>query len=228
MCAPQRPETRQTIQVALDDLLLVITRLRTECPWHVAQTAQSLVPYLREESFELAEAITAAHPAQLREELGDVFYQLLLHAVLLAEQPAEPSAEPHAQLAAVFAAAADKLRVRHPHVFADAGPMTLAELQRTWEQVKQRTNATAPRGVLDGIPRSLPALALAQKMLERAHRHGRVVELAHAQHPPIVHERQLGEALLGLVQAGRGAGLDAEQALRGVLRDVEQALERAE
>ena len=184
------------------DLVAVMDRLRTECPWDREQTHRSLARYLLEETHETLEAIDGLDPEEpdythLREELGDLLLQVYFHARVAAEQPDGFTIDD------VAAGIVDKLVHRHPHVFAGLDVADADEVERNWEALKSAEKGRA--SVLDGIPPSLPALALADKTLGRA---------AKAGVAPGPGGTSLGGRLLDLVVEARAAGLDAEQELR--------------
>ncbi|QCB98490.1 nucleotide pyrophosphohydrolase [Arthrobacter sp. PAMC25564] len=182
-----------------------------------ALTHESLVEYLLEEAYEVAETIeTAGGDADLKSELGDVLLQVVLHARLAEERGAFDLDDVARGLAA-------KMIRRNPHVFRpdgalqDSFPATVEEIVLTWDAVKKAEKPE--RGhVFEGVPAALPALARAQKLLDRAERAG----LPAAAGAPAVGlpatEEQLGELLFGIVAAARAQGLDAERALRGAAR----------
>lgn len=206
---------------ALADLVEVMDRLRSPggCPWDAEQTHASLVPYAIEEVFEVAEAVETGDRVNLREELGDLLLQVVFHARVAAEDPADPF-----DLDEVAAGIAAKLRRRHPHVFADEEQAGDAEqVHRRWEQIKQQEKAR--ESVFDGIPLGMPALARAQKVLGRSHRAGLARPAAAAGIPD---QEALGNALLALVVAAQDSGLEAEGALRGAVRRYEAAGREAE
>ncbi|GAA3596824.1 hypothetical protein GCM10022198_21020 [Klugiella xanthotipulae] len=213
---------------AVSTLVGVVARLRAECPWHAELTHEALVPYLIEECYELVEVIErgtddARHRTDVREELGDVLYQVVLHSTMAAEGPGgatDARAETaRGELDAVAAGLAEKLVRRHPHVFGHAGPTTVEQLNSTWEQVKDEQGAEVrSRAILAGVPFSLPALALADKVLERASRRGRPVRVSAVAHPET--EAEFGAALLALVAAAKGSGVNADRALRAAIRGV--------
>lgn len=204
---------------ALDDLVSVMGRLRAECAWDREQTHRSLVPYLVEESAELVEAIETDDADGMREELGDVLYQVLFHADIAA-------AEDGFDIQDVAAATAEKMRRRHPHVFGDSDASTPAEIEEVWAEVKRREKSSRT-SVLDGIPRGMPALALADKLLGRAEQVG-VVSPGDAPVLPFTDEDELGPLLLAIVLAARARGLDAERALRTTLRGLEAEIRGGE
>jgi uncharacterized protein YabN with tetrapyrrole methylase and pyrophosphatase domain len=217
---------------AVGALVSVIAALREHCPWMGALTHESLVEYLLEEAYEVAETIeTGGGDAELKAELGDVLLQVVLHARLAEERDAF-------DLDAVARGLSAKMIRRNPHVFRpdgslqDSFPATVEEIVRTWDAVKRtekplRSEGAHPGGALDGIPAALPALARAQKLLDRAERAG--LPAAPAAGPAAVPapgarglapgtEEELGELLFGIVAAARADGLDAERALRAAIR----------
>jgi XTP/dITP diphosphohydrolase len=195
----------------LDRLVAVMARLRGPggCAWDAEQTHESLVRYLIEETAELVEAIETHDPVALREELGDVLYQVLFHADLAAATPGEGF-----DLEDVARDTAAKMIGRHPHVFGDVDAEDSAAVVEVWEQQKRREK-TDRTSVLDGIPMGMPSLLLADKLIGRAERAGLEVrpnvEVPHD-------EDALGDQLLDIVIAGAARDLDAERALRGALR----------
>jgi XTP/dITP diphosphohydrolase len=193
------------------DLVTVMDRLRTSCPWDREQTHGSLARYLLEETYETLEAIENGDYAHLREELGDLLLQVYFHARIASEHAEAPF-----DIDDVAGDIVDKLVHRHPHVFAGLAVEDASEVERNWEQLKA---AEKGRGsVLDGIPQALPALSLAEKTLGRAGRVDVVPELTDS----------LGDRLLALVLEARAAGLDAEQELRAAVRRLADAVRAAE
>lgn len=192
------------------DLVAVMDRLRSPggCPWDAEQTHESLAPYAVEEAHELADAIASGDREHLVEELGDVLLQVAFHARVGQEHATEPF-----DVDDVADAIITKLQRRHPHVFADAVVSGAADVEAGWEAIKalEKPDRT---GLLDGIPASLPALALAAKTASRLERTGRGELLAAAAAPQ---GDGVGAALLALVLDARGRGIDAEQALRGTV-----------
>ena len=199
----------------LDELVSVMHRLRRECAWDREQTHESLVPYLIEESAELVEAIEAGTVADLREELGDVLYQVLFHADIAAELDGFDIDD-------VASAAAEKMRRRHPHVYGDSTASTTDEISDQWAAIKKVEKASRT-SVLDGIPKGLPALALADKVLGRAAQAG-LLTVDDAIAPSSIgfaSEDDLGPMLMALVMSAKSIGLDAERALRVAVRNLE-------
>lgn len=186
------------------DLLEVMDRLRTECPWDREQTHRSLATYLLEETYETLEAIETGDPGHLREELGDLLLQVYFHARVASETAPEDGGF---DLDDVAGGIVDKLVYRHPHVFDGLDVSDAAEVERNWDALKAaEKNRTSP---LEGVPVALPALALADKVLGRLDKAG----VAVADATPGV-----GADLLALVVRARAEGIDAEQALRDTVR----------
>jgi nucleoside triphosphate diphosphatase len=173
------------------DLLAIMERLRgvDGCPWDRVQTFASIAPYTIEESYEVADAIEQGNMAHLKDELGDLLFQVVFHARIAEEGG-------HFDFDAVAAAICDKLVRRHPHVFREGPasgadrPVTAAIQSAAWEQIKAReraaasastvaststaasTSAAASPSALDGVPLALPALMRAFKLSRRAARVG--------------------------------------------------------
>lgn len=203
----------------LDELIGVLEHLRAPggCAWDRDQTHASLVQYLIEESYELVDAIEAGDDAELIEELGDVLYQVIFHADIARE-------EGRFTLDDVAAHMTAKMVGRHPHVFADAVADTPEAVTARWDELK-RAEKPERESVLDGIPQSMPALALAAKLVGRAEKVGLEPDAA-AEIPAT--EGELGDELLATVVAARAAGLDAERALRDALRRLQNDIRAAE
>lgn len=176
-------------------------RLRAECAWKREQTHESLRRYLVEESWETLEAIDSGDPAHLREELGDLLLQIGFHAVI-AEEAGDFTFDD------VVQGIVDKLRRRNPHVFADARVTDAASVNELWESVKAQEKERS--SVLDGLPPGLPALLLADKVLDRADRAGTPIAVSES--------GDVGDRLLALVAEARAAGVDPEHALRDAVR----------
>lgn len=213
----------------MDELLHVMARLRDPeggCAWDRAQDFRSLIPYLLEESYEVADLLEQGEPDvdALRGELGDLLFQVVFHSRLAEERG-------WFDFGAVAAGMADKLVRRHPHVFADTD---LGHDPARWDAIKdeERQAAGASGGVLADVPAALPALMRAQKLGRRAARVGfdwrrtaavlakvreELDELEAAlaeEEPPERVEEELGDLLFAVAQASRFLALDAEMALR--------------
>ena len=210
-----------TDQPELERLVAVMARLRRPdgCPWDAEQTHESLVRYLLEETAELVEAIEAHDVPAMREELGDVLYQVLFHADLAAATPGEGFG-----IEDVARDTAAKMIGRHPHVFGDAEAGDADAVVEVWEAQKRREKADRT-SVLDGIPMAMPSLLLAEKLVGRAERAG--LEVRPGREVPD-DEDALGDVLLDTVIAAAAKGLDAERALRSTLRRFTASIREVE
>jgi len=212
----------------LEALLRVCAQLRDPqqgCPWDRAQTLGSIAPHTIEEAYEVADAIAAGDPARIRDELGDLLFQVLLDAQLAREQG-------WFEFADVAAGLREKLVRRHPHVFGDTKDETHAALARQWDSHKAAERAAAGvQGTLAGVPRALPALVRAAKLGRRAAAVGfdwpdeqavrskiteevRETESAIAAGDPTAVAEELGDVLFVLVNWARLLHVDPETALR--------------
>lgn len=232
----------------LEGLVTIVDRLLGPggCPWDQAQTHESLQRHLLEEAYELIEAIDQADDAGMREELGDVLLQPLMHAQMKA-LAGEWSIE------AVCAAILDKLIRRHPHVFGNqTAELSADQVLTQWEAIKQTEPGMAAKraSTLDGIPSALPALMRAMEVSRKAAKQGfewpdlnavwdkfneEISELQEAiregDNPAVSSE--LGDVLFTLVNVARWLQVDAEQSLRQMLvrfetryRHMEAAVDR--
>ena len=154
-----------------NELVQLMAKLRAPdgCPWDRKQTHESLKPYLLEETYEVLETIDKQDESKLREELGDLLLQILFHAQIAAERKAFSVEE-------VLQLLADKLVRRHPHVFGPKGDgaLTPDQVYSNWEQIKksERQQTGRSESVLDGVPKTLPALLRAFQIQARASRVG--------------------------------------------------------
>ena len=214
----------------LDELIATAKKLRAPggCPWDAEQTHQSLTKYLIEESYELVEAIESGSREQIIEELGDVLYQVVFHSDLAQAGSLGESFS----IQDVAELSIKKMKGRHPHVFGT--PEELArykasngeEVMQNWEAHKQREKPER-ESVLDGIPKALPSLMLADKVIGKAQSLG-VLGTEEPGSIEIADEDQLGALLLALVLAAKSKGLDAERALRESVRELEVEIRQFE
>jgi MazG family protein len=158
---------REEAAQSLRQLNEVVERLRAPggCPWDGVQTHRTLRPYLLEETYELLEAIEAGDPATLREELGDLLLQVLMHSAIAAERPGG------FDIGDVAETTRAKMIHRHPHVFGDTTVGGAAEVVVNWERLK-RVEKKERISLLEGVPRALPALAYTQGVQKRPARVG--------------------------------------------------------
>ena len=203
------------------ELVAIVDTLRRSCPWDREQTHASLVRYLLEEAYEAAETIEDGDLPELREEIGDVLFQVLFHARIASERSAADGGFTIDDVADTLAA---KLIRRHPHVFAGVSVTSAADVNANWEEIKraERAAKAAAAGdggdaasVLDGVPFGQPALSLAAQLQRRAARAG--ISAGSAGEAGLTGER-LGAELMALVARAREAGLDPELELRAAAR----------
>ena len=149
----------------IEKLLQVIQQLRdpqTGCPWDQQQTFASIAPYTIEEAYEVADAIEREDLSALRDELGDLLFQVVFHARMAEEAG-------HFDFDDVAAGITDKMRRRHPHVFGDDEERAAGQVSGSWERIKADERAgTADQSALAGVAKALPALKRAQKLGKRA------------------------------------------------------------
>ena len=228
-CYIGKIETDSTAGEKFQKLVALMARLRAPggCPWDREQTFDSIKPYTLEETYEVLDAIDRRDWKDLAEELGDFVLQAVFHAQMAAEQGLFSIGD---ALDAINA----KLIRRHPHVFGERSADTPNDVLRIWGEAKAAEKAekgTAAAGLLDGVPRALPALVEAQQITSRAARAGfdwenpdQVLEKLHEElaefdqarrnaSPPEL-EDELGDLLFVLVNLARFVKVDPEQALR--------------
>ena len=219
---------------SFEALVAIMDRLRDPggCPWDREQTYATLRGYLIEECYEVAEAIDLGDRRALGEELGDLLFQIVFLSRLAKE-------EGHFDAADVVRGIARKMIRRHPHVFGDERVESADEVLRNWEAIKRKEKPDAPAAaagsVLDGIPRSLPALSAAHRLGTKAARVGfdwpraedvlekigeELGELrtALARGDEAAIEDELGDLLFSAVMLARKRGVDPEAALSGTNR----------
>ena len=193
--------------------------VRDRCVWTQGVTHRDLVPYLIEESAELVDAVEDGSRAELREELGDLLWQVLFHAEIASRDVQEPF-----DIADVADGLTNKMVRRHPHVFGDDVAETPEQVLVLWNAAKA-VEKSERRSVLDGVPRGMPSLALAQKLLGKG---SRLIDEPEPVATAPDSEAELGDALLSLVARARARGWDAERALRERLRGLEGEIRAAE
>jgi len=192
---------------SLDTVMRITERLRAPdgCPWDREQTHTSLRPHLLEEAYETLAALDSGDPARLRDELGDLLLQIALHAEIARQEGTFDANEVARRLN-------EKLIRRHPHVFAGT-EIAGGDLLAQWEQIKREEQGDDAKSLLSGVPRELPALFAAERMLERAARVK--IEPPRLDLPLDIDDQDfLGELLFDVVAAARDSGFDAETALR--------------
>lgn len=222
--ADDRADPRQLSSDPLRQAAETMHAVRERCVWSQRITHEDLVPYLVEESAELIDAVEAGTRADLREELGDLLWQVLFHSAIAAQDETDPF-----DIDDVAAGVVEKMVRRHPHVFADAVATTPEEVLVHWNAAKAAEKHER-RSVLDGVSEHMPALALAQKLLGKAAPLGIRPPARHApgSETETETEAELGDALLELVALARERGWDAERALRGRIRALQDEVRAVE
>ncbi|MTI15171.1 nucleoside triphosphate pyrophosphohydrolase [Sansalvadorimonas verongulae] len=225
-------------QYTLNDLLAIMARLRdpeTGCPWDKAQTFRTIAPYTLEEAYEVVDTIERDDMAHLKEELGDLLFQVVYHAQMASEL--EQGAF---DFSSVVQKLAEKLVRRHPHIFpngsltqTDTPELTADEVREAWQNIKaqekeQKENAS----LLDGISNNLPALVIAQKLQDKAARVNfdwpdvrpviaklkeEITEIEEAieQGDQDAVASEVGDFLFAATNMARHLKVDAEQSVRG-------------
>jgi NTP pyrophosphatase (non-canonical NTP hydrolase) len=207
----------------LGDVLEVMRRLRAPdgCPWDREQDHRTLRRHAIEEVYELIDAIEAGDDHEMVEELGDLLLQVVFHCQLARERGAF-------DFATVCRTLADKLVRRHPHVFGDVKVKDVDQVWANWEKIKhaEKHGTRQQRdSALDGIPKHLPALLRAEKMLKKA-RKAKLVEVPPG--PPRRSQPAVAKALFELVRQAQAQGWSAEELLCDEIQRQEQQLRSRE
>lgn len=149
------------------ELVALMERLRGAggCPWDKEQTHESLKPYLVEETYEVIDAIDSGEPAKLKEELGDLLFQVIFHAQIAKENNAF-------DIAGVLRGCLEKMTSRHPHVFGEEQLKTAEEVLRAWHKIKHKESGGKEKSIIGSLPRHMPALQKAFKVQKKAARVG--------------------------------------------------------
>ena len=210
-------------RAAIDQLIRIMARLRspTGCPWDREQDHRSLRWHTVEEAYELMDAIEARDDHELEEELGDLLLQVVFHCQLARERGAF-------NFEKVAQHIADKLVRRHPHVFGQVKVKNVDQVWANWEKIKRGEKAGtrhARASALDGIPKHLPALMRAEKLLKKARR----AHLAEEQgSKPRLARAEIGRKLFALAEQAQKRGWSAEDLLRAETRHREMAWRKQE
>ncbi len=213
--------------LALQRLLQIMNELRSQCPWDKKQTLESLRHLTIEETYELGDAILQNDLEEVKKELGDLMLHIVFYAKIGAEQDAFDFSD-------VLNSVCEKLIHRHPHVYGDVKAEDEASVKRNWELLKLQEKGNKEKGVLDGVPQSLPALIKAWRLQQKVHGVGfdwdniaqvwdkveeevnELKELMNTDKQIDDHaaaEHELGDVLFSLVNYARFAKLDPEAAL---------------
>ncbi len=251
MTAPSQTAPSQTDQIQqtlteLQRLITVIAQLRNPdggCPWDLAQTPQTLTPYVIEEAYEVVDAIQSGDKTDIAEELGDLLLQVVLQAQVFQDQG-------DFDLSDVARGITEKMIRRHPHVFGDTEAHTPEAVKVNWEQIKAQEKAetedpTQISPKLRRYARSMPPLLGAMKISKKAAKAGfewdnieavwgkvdeEIAELhyALAHESKAAQESELGDVLFFLIQIARWRGLDPTAALQGTNRRFTDRFEKVE
>jgi tetrapyrrole methylase family protein/MazG family protein len=221
-------------------LTAVVRRLRKECPWDREQTHMSLRSSLIEEAYETVESIESGNMNELKQELGDLLLQVVLHGIIAGEKK-------DFTLDEIIDSITKKMIRRHPHVFGSTIVKTADDVKRNWEHIKMTEGR---RSVISGVPRKMPALLRAHRIQEKASKVGfdwknkkdvwkkvteELKEFREAERSRKKErvEEEFGDLLFSLVNYSRFAGINPEFALRSAIRKfsrrfrhVENELER--
>ena len=207
--------------VAFQRLLDIMDDLREQCPWDKKQTLDSLRHLTIEETYELADAITDKNMSELKGEIGDLFLHMVFYCKIGQEQNAF-------DVTSVLNAICDKLVHRHPHIYGDVQAETEEEVKTNWEKLKLKEGK---KSVLEGVPKSLPALVKAYRIQEKAKGIGfeweksadvwdkvneEMGELAAEIESGATHEKvedEFGDVLFSLINYARFVGVNPEDAL---------------
>ncbi len=241
------PATDPSYLAAVQELVNVVAKLRSpqgRCPWDLAQTPQSLIPYVIEEAYEVVDAIRSGEQSAIAEELGDLLLQVVLQAQIASERDIFTLAE-------VAEGITQKLIRRHPHVFGDTVVQTIAEVRANWEQIKATEKAIAtPESqhlsqTLHRYARSLPPLMAGMKISQKAAAAGfewpdiagvwakfyeELGEFQAALHQTSAADQQaeLGDLLFTLINLARWCQLDPSEALHEMNQRFVQRFSRME
>ncbi|HSW39752.1 MAG TPA: nucleoside triphosphate pyrophosphohydrolase [Acidobacteriota bacterium] len=216
----------------IEKLAALVERLRSDdgCPWDREQTRETLKPMLIEEAFEALDALDSNDPDELKDELGDLLFQVVFHAQIAKEKG-------EFDLAAVIERSHEKMVRRHPHIFAGADLKTSGEVLKNWEDIKaaekgidSAAHPDSQRSLLDGMPSKLPAMHTACRMTAKASRVGfdwseleDVLAKLHEEASELLEARrsfdtekiteEVGDLLFAAVNVARFLGVDPETAL---------------
>ncbi|WP_138501244.1 nucleoside triphosphate pyrophosphohydrolase [Nostoc sp. PA-18-2419] len=232
---------------ALEELIEVVAKLRSPdggCPWDLAQTPQTLTPYVIEEAYEVVDAIKSGDQEAIAEELGDLLLQVVLQAQIASESG-------QFSLKEITQGISQKLIRRHPHVFGDVSVQSVDEVRQNWEQIKAAEKGESSPETqklttkLSRYRRTLPPLTAAMKISQKAAAVGFewenidgvwnkfYEELAEfrealAKETPARQQAELGDLLFAVIQLARWHQLDPSDALEGTNQRFVQRLEKME
>lgn len=238
------PESKDTL-AALQDLIDVVAKLRSPdgCPWDLAQTPKTLIPYIIEEAYEVVDAIENGDSFAIAEELGDLLLQVVLQAQIASESNSFSLKE-------VTEGITQKLIRRHPHVFGDVNVQSIEEVRQNWEEIKAAEKGESAQtqplsSKLSRYARSLPPLMAGMKISQKAAAAGfewenvegvwakfqeelAEFQFAIAHESPEQQQAELGDLLFVVINLARWYNLDPSQALQGTNKRFIQRLSKLE
>ncbi len=220
---------------AFERLLIIMDELREQCPWDRKQTFQSLRNLTIEEVYELADAILEEDLPNIKEEIGDVMLHLVFYAKIASEQDAFDIGD-------AINAVCDKLIKRHPHIYGEVKVADEAEVKKNWEQLKLQEGK---KSVLEGVPKSLPAVVKAYRMQEKTAQVGfewdtvdQVYEKVEEELQELKEaiseqdqdhiEEEFGDVLFAMINYGRFLNVDPETALEKINKKFKARFEYIE
>lgn len=226
--------SRENLTTSFLKLVEIMEKLRGPegCPWDKKQTTSSLKPYLLEETYEVLEAIDENSPISLKEELGDLLFQIIFHSQIAKEKN-------DFNLAEVCEEISKKLIRRHPHVFSGEKVASLEEISRNWEKIKAEEKQNSQKSILSEIPPSLPSLLRAYKIgkkvsyvgfdwkdatgvLEKFQEEWKELQEAIEKENPQEIEDEFGDVLFTLSNLSRFLKINPEEALRRACKKFER------
>ena len=184
------------------------------CPWDAEQDHASLLKYLLEESYEFIESVEVNDKSAMQEELGDLLLQVYFHSRIAEEHESTPF-----NIEDVAKGIADKLELRHPHVFGDKKDLSSDQVLENWE--KQKAVEKGRKSAIDGVPVGQPALALVAKLLYRSEKFDHQLKIEEPiKLDPNINSDQFGELLIGIIAQAVKIGIDPEAALRNAAQGL--------
>jgi MazG family protein len=224
-----------------DELHEIVRKLRDPekgCPWDTQQTHRSLVPNFIEELYESIEAIENEDYEHLAEELGDLLLHIMMQIVMAEEKKVFKAEQVLEKINA-------KLIRRHPHIFGDGMAVDAKGVKMNWERIKQQEKKALRKSMIDGIPRSMPALIIAQRMQEKAAAAGfdwpEVIPAVDKLEEEIEEfrkamiemdsgevESEIGDMLFSIINISRKLGFDAESSLKRTIKKFERRFKKIE
>ena len=184
------------------------------CPWDAEQDHASLLKYLLEESYEFIESVEVNDQSAMQEELGDLLLQVYFHSRIAEEHESAPF-----NIEDVAKSIADKLELRHPHVFGDKKDLSSDQVLENWE--KQKAVEKGRKSAIDGVPVGQPALALVAKLLYRSEKFDHQLKIEEPiKLDPNINSDQFGELLIGIIAQAVKIGIDPEAALRNAAQGL--------